>query len=202
MLADGVTQEPDVTDFTPLANGGRNQLKVRGVGAWDALKAYVQFGIRAADLAGVQDRSRCDRRPSAFIAANCQQCHGGAQWTTSQIRYTPPPDASQIAGGQIVAELRNVGTFDPAASLTSSPECCDSALGAAGFVPPSLLSIYAFPQTFLHNGAVGSLGEVLENVTHRSSGTGGTDILSNPSDRAKLEKFLLSIDAATPPIAP
>jgi hypothetical protein len=39
------------------------------------------------------------------------------------------------------------------------------------------------------------------NVTHRSAGTSGVDTLSNPADRAKVVKFLQSIDAATPPIA-
>jgi hypothetical protein len=73
-------------------------------------------------------------------------------------------------------------------------------LGANGFVPPSLLSIHAFPQTFFHNGAAASLAEVLNNVQHRSAGTGGVDTLTNAADRAKIERFLLSIDAATTPI--
>ena len=73
-------------------------------------------------------------------------------------------------------------------------------LGADGFVPPSLLSIHAFPQTFFHNGAAISLDEVMNNVTHRSAGTGGVDTLSAAADRAKVVQFLLSIDAATPPI--
>src|SRR4029077_6121426 len=47
VLADGITQDLNTPDFTAVANGGRNQLKVRGVGAWDAIKAFVQFGIRS-----------------------------------------------------------------------------------------------------------------------------------------------------------
>src|SRR4029453_5550145 len=53
VLADGITQDSNTPDLlpappaTPIANGGRNQLKVRGVGGWDAIKAFVQFGIRA-----------------------------------------------------------------------------------------------------------------------------------------------------------
>jgi hypothetical protein len=38
---------------------------------------------------------------------------------------------------------------------------------------------------------------VLRNVTHRSAGTGGVDTLSNAADRAKLVRFIESIDAAT-----
>ena len=72
-------------------------------------------------------------------------------------------------------------------------------LGADGFSPASLLSISAFPQTFLHNGAENSLAGVLNNVTHRSAGTGGVDTLTNAADRDSLVKFLLSIDAGTVP---
>jgi hypothetical protein len=55
-------------------------------------------------------------------------------------------------------------------------------LGADGFNPPSLLSIFAFPQTFFHGGA--------------------TDVLSSATARAQLVKFLNSIDATTPPVNP
>ena len=51
VLADGITQDTNTADLSDapasVANGGRNQLKVRGVGGWDAIKAFVQFGIRA-----------------------------------------------------------------------------------------------------------------------------------------------------------
>jgi hypothetical protein len=40
---------------------------------------------------------------------------------------------------------------------------------------------------------------VLQNVTHRSGGTGGVDTLSNPADRTKVVRFLQSIDAGTTP---
>ena len=73
-------------------------------------------------------------------------------------------------------------------------------LGADGFAPASLLSLHAVPRTFLHNGASSSLDDVLANVAHRSAGTSGVDILTNASDRQRIVRFLLSIDAATPPI--
>jgi hypothetical protein len=40
----------------------------------------------------------------------------------------------------------------------------------------------------------------MNNVTHRSAGTSGVDTLTNPADRAKVVRFLESIDAATIPI--
>ena len=75
-------------------------------------------------------------------------------------------------------------------------------LGADGFNPPSLLSIFAFPQTFFHGGAAASLDDVLANVAHRTAGTGGTDALTSAAARAQLVKFLHSIDGTTAPINP
>jgi len=37
-------------------------------------------------------------------------------------------------------------------------------------------------------------------VTHRSAGTGGVDTLTNAADRAKIVRFLESIDAASVPV--
>jgi hypothetical protein len=44
------------------------------------------------------------------------------------------------------------------------------------------------------------LSAALDNVTHRSAGTGGVDTLTDPADRAFVARFLESIDAATTPI--
>ena len=196
--ADGTTPAPDVSPFTP-ASGGRKQLKVRGVPAWDALKAFLQFGIRSP----ISPVSKTDPDVIAgralFIAANCQQCHGGPQWTSSRVRFTPPPASGLIVNGQIIGELRQVGTFDPG-FVNEVRDNAAPPLGADGFNPPSLLGVFANRDSFLHNGAAQSLGEVLNNVTHRSAGTGGVDTLTNPSDRAFIVKFLGSIDAASVPV--
>ncbi len=202
VLADGITQDTNTPELTPLANGGRNQLKVRGVGGWDAIKAFVQFGIRAPISPISKTHPDVIAGEALFRAANCQQCHGGPQWTSARVRFTPPPDVSLIVpppNGQIIGELRQVGTFDPA-FVNEVRQNAAPPFGADGFVPPSLLSIHAFPQTFFHNGVAISLDQVMNNVTHRSAGTGGVDTLTNAADRAKLVQFLLSIDAATPPI--
>src|SRR5207244_324799 len=52
-----------------------------------------------------------------------------------------------------------------------------------------------------HGGAADSLDAVMQNVAHRSAGT-GPDTLQDAGKRAQLIKFLLSIDAATQPISP
>jgi YVTN family beta-propeller protein len=197
---DGVTPDPNVANFNPLASGGRNQLRVHGVNGWDAIRTYVQFGIRAPISPSSQTDPDVVAGRALFIAANCQQCHGGPQWTTAKIRFTPPPAAGLVdAGGELIGELRQVGTFDPAA-LNEVRQNGAAPLGANGFVPPSLLSIFAFPQTFFHNGSAGSLDEVMNNVQHRSAGTAGVDTLTSAADRDKLVKFLLSIDQSTTPI--
>jgi hypothetical protein len=59
--ADGITQDPNVFNFLPLASANRNQLKVHGMNAWDAIKAFVQFGDPPSDLAGVDRAGRSCR---------------------------------------------------------------------------------------------------------------------------------------------
>lgn len=199
VLENGVDPDPNVANFTPLASGGRNQLKVRGVGAWDAIKLFEQFGIRSPISPVSKTEPDVVAGRALFISANCQSCHGGPQWTSSRVRFTPPPGAGLVVGGQLIGELRQVGTFDPTV-LNEVRQNAAAPLGADGFAPASLLSVFAFPQTFLHNGVAPTLDVVLENVQHRSAGTGGVDTLTQASDRAKIVRFLLSIDEATVPI--
>jgi uncharacterized protein (TIGR03437 family) len=199
VLADGVTPDPSLAAFTP-ASGGRLQLKVRGVGAWDAIKSYIVSGIRAPISPALKTDPDVVAGRALFIDSNCQACHGGAQWSASKVRAASPPDASLLTAGQLIAEVRQVGTFIATAANEVRANAA-APLGAAGFNPPSLLSLFAFPQTFFHNGSADTLDAVMQNVAHRSAGT-GTDKLQNAGQRAQLIKFLLSIDAATPPIAP
>jgi hypothetical protein len=197
---DGVTQDNPVAAFNP-ANGGRRQLKVRGVNAWDAIKAFEKFGIRPPISPVPKGDPDVIAGESLFRQANCQQCHGGPQWTSSRVRFTPPPDANLISNGQLTNELRRVGTFDPTL-LNEVRANAATPLGADGFAPASLLSVFAFPKTFLHGGAADSLDKVLENVEHRSAGTSSVDLLDDPEARRRLRRFLESIDARTPPINP
>jgi uncharacterized protein (TIGR03437 family) len=199
--ADGIAPEPSVVNLTPAASKGRNQLKVRGVPAWDAIEAYIASGIRSpiSPLRGSSDPDIAAGR-QLFTQANCQSCHGGPQWTSGRVRYNPPPDASLVINGQIITELRSVGTFN-AQTPNEVRQNGAPALGGDGFVPPSLLSVFAFPQTFFHGGTADSLDAVMQNVAHRSAGT-GTDTLQDAARRVQLIKFLNSIDAATAPITP
>ncbi|MEZ4513901.1 MAG: beta-propeller fold lactonase family protein [Chloroflexota bacterium] len=209
IVVDGTTdQEANVKAFDP-PNAGRSQLHVNGIGAWDAITAWVKFRIdsppspHAGDAADPQIAQGRD----LFIAANCQACHGGPKWSTSQVDFprtspfaetvTPGADPEPPVG-QLARFLKIVGTFDPANTLERTNNN-QQALGTLGFNPPSLLSIWAFPP-YLHNGACLTLDCVLENESHRNAG--GTDVLDDPAARAALVQFLLSIDTTTEPIAP
>ena len=198
--ADGETPDPTLAAFTP-ANAGRRQLRVRGVGAWDAIKAFIVSGIRSP----ISPVSKTDPEVVAgrqlFVQSNCQNCHGGPQWSSAKVRSASPPDASLLSAAQLIAELRPVGTFD--ARVANEVRANAAApLGAAGFNPPSLLSIFAFAGAFFHNGSADTLDAVMQNVAHRSAGTGGVDRLQNAAQRQQLIRFLLSIDAGSEPIPP
>ncbi len=139
-----------------------------------------------------------------FAQANCQQCHGGQNWTSSQVDFTPPPNAAEIEAAQLKNFLCDVGTFGPnafnevrAAGATQVNPPILVANGVLGFNIPSLLSVFA-GAPYLHNGQCPDLECVLNNVTHRSAGTNGVDTLNAPGQRKKLVQFLKSIDITTP----
>ncbi len=171
----------------------------------DAIAAYIAFGVRApvSALRGSSDPDVAQGR-QLFAAANCQGCHGGDNWTASTIDFTPPPVGTDITAGQLNRFLCKVGTFDAllANELKATQNVPQGAPVAAngelGFNIPSLISVFA-SAPYLHSGAAQSLEEVLDNVTHRSVGTAGVDTLSNAADRAKVAKFVASIDLTTAP---
>jgi mono/diheme cytochrome c family protein len=189
-----------------VPNSSRKQLLARTasggqVNSWDAIIAYIGT-IRGpiSPLATSTDPEITEGR-QIFISNNCQSCHGGPKWSNS-VQAGPVSDISQLKAGQIIGQLSNVGTFNPdernEVRANGRPP-----LGADGFVPPSLLGVFAVPPYF-HNGSAASLDDVLSDrfIAHRAAGTGGVDGLSNPEDRRKLVKFLQSIDASTAPIQP
>jgi hypothetical protein len=213
IVVEGTTdQEPNVKSFDP-PNAGRPQLHVDGIPAWDAMVAWVKFRIdspqsplHGADPASVEGGQAAEGR-QLFIQANCQVCHGGAKWTTSQVefaRISPFPETlvpgadPEPAIAQLARFLKIVGTFNPDDPIERTA-LNQAALGALGYNPPSLLSIWAFPP-YLHSGSCPDLACVLENEAHRNAG--GVDVLDDPASREAVVQFLLSIDADTEPITP
>lgn len=213
IVLDGATdQDPNVKAFDP-PNANRVQLHVNGIPAWDAMVAWTQSRIPSpvSPYRGIDPNSelgqQIGRGRELFTQANCQACHGGAKWSISQVDYarvSPFPETVSVGVapeppvGQLARFLHNVGTYDPANPLERNANN-QQALGALGFNPPSLLSIFAFPP-YLHNGSCLTLDCVLENETHRNAG--GTDVLDDAADRSALVQFLISIDLQTEPINP
>jgi YVTN family beta-propeller protein len=186
-----------VVNLTPTANTGRDA-------DLDSICTYIAFGIRAP-ISPVRGQDESQGR-ALFAAANCQMCHGGKNWTSSQVDFTPPPDAAEIEAAQLKNFLCDVGTFDPTAPnelrFNGAVQANEIlvANGVLGFNIPSLLSVFA-GAPYLHNGSCPDLECVMDNVKHRSAGTGGVDTLNAPGQRKKLVRFLKTIDITTPTFA-
>jgi YVTN family beta-propeller protein len=195
--AGGLAQLPDLR---PTANSGLSA-------DLDAIATYLAVGVRAPispvpshTLASLVGRV-------VFEAQGCQNCHGGRNWTISQLDYTPPPAATEVVDAQLVRFLCRVGTFDPGLftdgvsnEIRANNVANVQARGALGFNVPSLVSVFA-SAPYLHSGAAASLDDVLKNVTHRTAGRAdGVDFLGSPLLRRFLVQFLKSIDRGTQPI--
>jgi YVTN family beta-propeller protein len=200
-VAEGVAGLAQVPDLTPTANTGLNS-------DLDAIATYLARGVRApiSPLRG-QDVSA---GRTLFGSAGCASCHGGDNWTASILDFTPPPAATEIfdsvnGQAQLIRFLCRVGTFDPGLfadgvsnEIRANNVANVQARGIDGLNIPSLIAVFA-SAPYLHSGAASTLDAVLENVTHRSAGTGGVDTLTNAADRKALVRFLKSIDRTTAP---
>jgi hypothetical protein len=193
--AAGLAQLPDLR---PTANTGLSA-------DLDAIITYLAKGVRApiSPLGENSDRVQFGRE--LFAIAGCQNCHGGRNWTASILDFTPPPAADEIVDAQLIRFLCRVGTFDPTLftdgvsnEIRANNANNVQARGADGINIPSLISVFNSAPYF-HSGAAPTLDAVLENVTHRSAGSGGVDTLTNANDRNAVVQFLKSIDRDTDP---
>ena len=213
IVKDGTTDaDPNVKAFDP-PNAGRPQLHVNGVGAWDAITAWIQHRIVSPQSAFAHVPSNSDlanqiaHGRQLFTQANCQACHGGPKWSTNQVdfaRVSPfaetitPGEKPEPPTGQLARFLRLVGTFDPANPIEHTA-ANQAALGKLGYNPPSLLSVFAFPRYF-HNGACPDVLCTVQNNTH--IGAAAQNVLGDPAAQQALLNFVLSIDGKTEPINP
>ena len=138
--AAGLAQLPDLT---PTANSGLSA-------DLDAIATYLALGVRAPispvpghDLGALIGRA-------LFEVQGCQNCHGGKNWTISQLDYTPPPVATDVVDAQLIRFLCRVGTFDPALftdgvsnEIRANNAANVQARGVLGFNVPSLISVFA-----------------------------------------------------------
>jgi YVTN family beta-propeller protein len=163
-----------------------------------------------------------------LFAARCAGCHGGSQWTVAvgdlpappppgelrtETSPAPPPGVAPVPHRYLARFLVDVGSYGLGVPGTGHPLGADvgawekaagglDALGrdhngdgaGEGYTVPSLLGIHAAPP-YYHNGACETLACVLLDPRHAGGPLTG-------AERRALVRFLESIDAATPPLAP
>jgi YVTN family beta-propeller protein len=203
-VPEGVAGLAQLPDLRPTANSNLNA-------DLDAIATYIAKGIRAPISPLGSNSPGVKQGRELFEKAGCQNCHGGASWTASILDFKPPPEAAEVfdsvdGQAQLIRFLCRVGTFDatlfqaPGTEIRANNAANVQARGADGFNIPSLVSVFA-SAPYLHSGAAPTLDVLLENVTHRSAGSGGVDTLTSASDRRALVRFLKSIDRSTKPFA-
>ena len=146
--------------------------------ALDVQTLWIFFAVRALQQPQPGDVSAGE----LVFKDNCASCHGGAKWTKSQIFHRDNPAAVAQNGppsdpgvdrannefraftcnDSVFKYLEDVGTFDVNNPLEIRDNAAAStAFGAAGFNPPSLLSVnYHAP--YLHRGQAQTLERVFE----------------------------------------
>jgi len=199
-IPEGVAGLAQIPDLLGTANTGRDP-------DLDAIATYLALGVRAPISPLSADSVKKGRE--LFQTAGCQNCHGGSNWTSSAVDYTPPPNGTtgsqQVVNAQLVAFLCRVGTFDPTLFTDGKGNEIQAnnangnvqARGVDGFNVPSLIAVFN-SGPYLHSGAAATLDDVLANITHRRAGT-GTDTLADDRDRKAVVRFLQSIDRTTQP---
>jgi len=201
-LTDGDTPDPDVTNLGRPSSFRSGPLDDMAFWVAHAVRTPISpFASRSRHHGrDDDDKDLVERGRDLFVDDGCASCHGGGGWSVGRRTFLPPPDPALLKGPQVIGGLRKVGTFNPANVNEIRDNLSAPALGADGFVPPSLLGAHAFPP-YLHNGSAPSVLAVLDLVEHRSAGTAGVDKLSDPRDRKALARFVESIDASTDPIS-
>ncbi len=197
-VPEGVAGLAQLPDLRPTANSGLSA-------DLDAIATYLALGVKAP--ISPFRRLGVNAGRGWFRIAGCHNCHGGDNWTTSILDFTPPPAANEIVDAQLIRFLCRVGTFDPGLfadgvsnEIRANNVANVQARGADGLNIPSLIAVFA-SAPYLHSGAAPTLEAVLENVIHRSAGSGGVDKLQSQNAREQLVRFLKSIDRETQPFA-
>jgi YVTN family beta-propeller protein len=199
-IPEGVAGLAEVPDLIPVANSGRSA-------DLDAIATYLALGVRAPIAPVNSQDTLVQAGRQVFEAAGCQNCHGGPNWTISELDYTPPPGPGEIVDAQLIRFLCRVGTFDPnlfadgvSNEIRANNAANVQARGVLGVNVPSLVAVFN-SAPYLHSGAAATLDDVVKNVTHRRAGQppGSVDVLDNPTARRQLVSFLKSIDRSTEP---
>jgi YVTN family beta-propeller protein len=198
-VPEGVAGLAQLPDLLPTANSGLNA-------DLDAIATYLAVGVRAPISPIPTSDPDAQAGRVLFRQQGCQNCHGGKNWTISQLDFRPPPAAVDVVDAQLVNFLCRVGTFNPALfadgvsnEIRANNVANVQARGILGFNVPSLISVFA-SAPYLHSGAAQTLDHVLLNKTHRTAGRADkVDLLASPASRRLVAQFLKSIDRDTAP---
>ncbi len=148
----------------------------------DALSTFMLQGIRVPIVKGAQEEQL---GRMLFMSADCINCHGGENWSDSQLPGLPgglDPDGN----GMVDTVLRDVGTLNPR-----------DLRGATGFDIPALIGI-RLTAPYLHDGSASSL-EALLRSGHPTPESADNRLQAD--EIAQLVRFLQTIDLSTTPIA-
>lgn len=162
----------------------------------------------------------------AVFQTNCASCHGGPKWTKSQIFHRDNPALDRAGAGALALDpgvtlsgplfASFTAVDDPTATppTTTTIDYLEpvntfnvddpieirqngiTAFGAAGFVPPPLLSI-RYHAPYLHRGQAQTLADVFPL---HALGAGTIQSTLTDQQRADLLIFLNSIDGTTVPL--
>ena len=169
----------------------------------DAIAAYIAFGIRAPVTPNKATDPDVVAGRALFGAANCQGCHGGANWTASTLDFAPPPAAAEITAAQLTRFLCKAGTFD--AALANELKGGGVA-GQAQHRWRQRRAGHQHPVAAERVRRCAVLPQRRRAHARRSTGQraapqpghGRRRHADQSADRAKLAKFVASIDASTP----
>jgi YVTN family beta-propeller protein len=199
-----ITDGQPVVNLAPTGNTGRSP-------DLDAINLFIDLGVRtriAPPLSKIDNPTgiKITSGRTVFVEEGCANCHGGSNWTSSILDFTPPALAVDIVDAQLIRFLKNVGTFDldrfqdgrgneiRAGTVGVNVQ----ARGLDGFNTPSLLGVFATAPYF-HDGSAQTLEEAIVETPRRA---GDVHVVSNPIRRFSLLRFLKTIDEGTPPITP
>ena len=177
--ADGITTDPTVVNLTPLASANRNQLKVRGINAWDAIKASCSSAsdrlsrlsrrttprsrtagrsVQDGELPGLPRRSTVDEQPARL--------HSAAEREPDQDRPDSRRNCARLALSTRMRSTRC--TTNGAPAIVGPMASCRHRCSRSS---PSRRRSSTTARVIARRGH----GE----RAHRSAGTGGVDVLSN-----------------------
>ena len=185
----GGAQDPNVRAFDP-PSAGRDARR-------DAITEYVETIRSPISPVDSNDPDVAAGR-KFYKKVGCADCHNSALWTTSRVKFSPPPPAAEVVNTQLKGQLVSVGTFDPNKAhevIGTGATLNQTALGADGFNIPSLLGVQADEKFLLHDGSLTSFDQLFNNPAH----VGTHPKLNKQHVRDVIVKFLRSIDDRTQP---